>query len=140
MKNKTDWYSNYSMLALGVVLLALVVIYLCRDLEISGLLPYLFGGFTILLFVISFAVAIYRKKRQMENDPVKMLGFMVMLLSVLLLVAIFDRSSDNQKDSTLLLCVLFLQMSMLYVYMAVKHQQKRITALEEKLKDQQRLA
>lgn len=69
----------------------------------------------------------------MKKDPVRMVGFMLILLSVLLLLLVFSGYFDGDEENMFIFSVLFLQMSMVFVYTAFKYQQKRIDMLEEQL-------
>ena len=75
----------------------------------------------------------FKRTYKMTIDPVKRVGFMVMLLNILLLGLVLASIFDNEKHSMFISSILFLQTSMIFVYTAFKHLQKRIDALEEKL-------
>lgn len=72
----------------------------------------------------------------MKKNPVRMVGFMLILLSVLLLLLVISGIFDGDEENMFIFSVLFLQMSMSFVYTAFKHQQKRIDMLEEQLNKQ----
>lgn len=72
----------------------------------------------------------------MKKEPTTMVGLMVILLSVILLLICFG-SNNLRLKQTVIISVMFLQMSLLFVYIAFKHQQKRIDSLEEKLNQQE---
>jgi uncharacterized membrane protein len=90
----------------------------------------------LLIFIISFAYVTFIRKQKTKKDPVRLVGFLVVLLSIGLVLIILANIFDNQKDSTFLFSILFLQASMVIVYTAIKHQQKRIEFLEEKFNGQ----
>jgi uncharacterized protein YacL len=80
----------------------------------------------------------FTEGHKMLKDPVKRVGFIVMLLNLLLIGLVLANIFDNQKNPMFMFSIVFLQCSMVMVYTAFKHQQKRIDALEAKLNEQQR--
>lgn len=96
----------------------------------------LFPVLLLLVFIISFAYAVFRKKQNIPKNPVAMVGFMAIFLSILLLLTVFASKSEHQKDSALWVYIMSLQISIFFAYTAFKDQQKRIDALEEKLNNQ----
>jgi len=136
MKKDPVWYSNYNTIALGVVLVAIAVIFLCQNFEVTQLLPYLLTAFMILLFVISFAFFAFRKKQKINKNPLFALTLMTYLLIILMGALPIITRLEKEKAPDWYFAIFFLAMSMSIVHAVFKHQQKRIDALEEKLNNQ----
>lgn len=73
----------------------------------------------------------------MKKNPVELMHFTLILMIIFLLATFIIKSRENDLD--LPLATAFLVISMSSVYTAFKHQQQRITALEEKLEEQSQM-
>ena len=137
MEKKTGWYSNYGIIALGLVVVAVAVIYFCQDLEVSSLKQYLPFVVLVPVFMVSFAVAFFRRKKTINKDPFYGLSFMMYLLIILTVaLPVLSHFVENEEVPDWYFAVFFLTMCMSMICGVFKHQQKRIDALEKQLHDQ----
>ncbi|MHC5156937.1 MAG: hypothetical protein ACYSOZ_02395, partial [Planctomycetota bacterium] len=119
-----------------IVIVAIAIITTFQNFEVSELLPYSVTMFMILLFVISFAWFVSRKKKKINKDPLYSFAFMMYILIILTVALPLISYFEKEKLPEWFFAILFLTMSMTTIYTVLKHQQKRIDALEEKLNEQ----
>ncbi len=136
MEKKPVWYSNYSLITSGIVVVALLMIYICKDIETLTLLNYLPVAFSMLIFVISLAWFAFRKKKKINNDPLYSFAFMMYLLIILTVTLPIISKLGKEKVPDWYFAILFLTMAMSIIHAVFKQQQNRIDKLEEKLNQQ----
>lgn len=103
--------------------------------EFTNVLTNLIPVFLLLVFIMSFAYAVFRRKPKTKDNPVKAVGLMMLVLSILIVTVPIINFVEKEKTPEWFFAVVFLMLSMSVIYPAFKQMEKRITALEEKLKD-----
>jgi preprotein translocase subunit YajC len=140
------------LLSLGLTCLVFsiaIAVILCvpqlAEKYLPNLLQYMFPMMIILAIIGSMFYFADQKKRRMKNDPhynkdslhelSSMLRPLTIFSGVIIISNLFEKR-DERSDPELLLTIILLTSLMWTINKILKHQQKRIDALEEKLKIQ----